>query len=291
MPFWELALPASPETSEGLTNFLWELGALGVIEEEANGAPARLRAFFAEGASPAALLSAVDAYAAALKALGFAVATREPTVTPLVAETWADAWRQSFPARAVGRRLLVAPPWEIPASLDGRQLVVIEPRRAFGTSNHGSTQGCLTLLDAFLESHRASHGLDLGTGTGILAIAALLLGVPAMMALDIDPDALRETRENAERNGVADRLRCELGGPEGLEGSTPLLLANLLAGAHAAFGAHYRRLVVPEGSLIVGGLLTPEEPGVVDALSAHGFRPVERVELEGWVSLRLTTAP
>lgn len=291
MPFWELSLPASPETSEGLTNFLWELGALGVVEEERNGAAARLRAFFADTAPPEALAGAIRDYAVALGALGFPVAAVEPTVTPLVADAWAEAWRQSFPARAVGRRLLVAPPWDLPVSLDGRKLVVIEPRRAFGTSNHGSTQGCLTLLDSFLDSHRVSHGVDVGTGTGILAIAALVLGVPEMTVLDIDPDAVREARENAERNGVAERLRCRLSGPEGLDGPAPLLVANLLASAHAAFAAHYRRLVAAGGSLIAGGLLTPEEPAVVGALAAHGFRPLDRAEFDGWVSLTLTTAP
>jgi len=290
MPFWELSLPASPETSEALTNFLWELGALGVIDEEADGASARLRAFFAETALPEALARAIHDYVVALAALGFTVAAVEPTITPLVADVWADAWRQSFPVRAVGRRLLVAPPWDIPVSLDGRRLVVVEPRRAFGTSNHGSTQGCLTLLDAFLDSHRPSHGVDVGTGTGILAIAALVLGVPEMTALDIDPDALREARENAERNGVAERLRFSLGGPEGLHGSAPLLLANLLASAHVGFAAHYRRLVASGGSLIAGGLLTEEELAVLGALAVHGFRALDRAELDGWVSLRLTPA-
>ncbi len=290
MPFWELTIPAFPDASEGLTNFLWELGALGVLEEEQNGAPAQLRAYFAETAAPSTLAAAVSRYCADLRALDFAVPHAEPTLTPIFEGAWAEAWRQSFPPRPVGRRLLVAPPWEVPTPPDGRQLVIIEPGRAFGTGTHGSTLGCLALLDTFLETHRVTHATDVGTGTGILAVAALRLGVTEVTAVDIDPDALREAQKNAELNGVAGRLSLRLTGPEGLQDSCPLLLANLLASSHTAFAPHYRRLLTPGGTLILGGLLPEEEPAVISALATHGFAPLERAQLDGWLSLRLTTA-
>lgn len=290
MTFWELTILASPETSEGLANFIWELGALGVVEEEQDGAPPRLRGFFADTACTATLAAAVSNYCASLSDLGFSVAGVTPTVAPVPEEAWAQAWQQSFPPRPVGHRLLVAPPWEVSVPQDGRQLVIIKPGRAFGTGNHESTQGCLLLLDSFLETHRVTHAVDIGTGTGILAVAALRLGVSEVTALDTDPDALREAQENAERNGVGQRVSCRLAGPDGLQGCFALLLANLLAGSHVGFASHYRRLVASSGSLIVGGLLSEEEPSVVGALTAHGFVPKERVELEGWVSLRLTAA-
>jgi len=290
MPFWELTVSASPETSEGLTNFLWELGALGVVEEEPAGAPLTLRAFFAETASPSTLAAATRDYCAGLKALGFTVTGVQPTVTPVQEEVWAEAWRQAFLPRPVGRRLLVAPPWDIPAQLDGRQLVIVEPGRAFGTGSHESTQGCLLLLECLLETYRVTHAVDVGTGTGILAITALLLGVPEVTALDTDPDALREARENAERNGVGSRLRCHLSGAEALEGRFPLLLANLLAESHFALAPHYRRLLASRGTLILGGLLAEEEPAVVKAMAAQGLVRLGSAELEGWVSLRLTMA-
>lgn len=289
MPFWELKIAASPETSEGLSNLLWELGALGVVEEEPEGAPLTLKAFFTETASPATLTAAVSEYCSALSALGFRVTAVRPTVAQLREERWGEAWRQSFPPKVVGRRLLVAPPWDLPVSRDGRKLVIIEPGRAFGTGNHGSTQGCLILLDSFLDTREITHAADVGTGTGILAIAALQLGVPEVAALDTDPDALAEARRNAELNGVDGRVCCHLGGPEGLEGGFPLLLANLLAGSHVAFAADYRRLLASGGTLILGGLLADEEPAVVKALTSQGFVPAARIELEGWVSLRLTT--
>lgn len=288
MAFWELSVPVSPEASEGLTNLLWELGALGVVEEESDGAPARLRAYFADTAAPSTLAATIRQYCADLSALGFAVPSAEPSVTPLLEGAWAEAWRQGFPPRPVGRRLVVVPPWAVPPHLDGRHLVIIEPGRAFGTGAHESTLGCLELLERFLDTHQVTVALDIGTGTGILAIAAVRLGVPEVIAVDIDPDALREAQKNAERNDVGRRVQLRLTGPEGLHGAFPLLLTNLLAGSHTALAPHYRRLVADGGTLILGGLLSDEAPAVVSALAARGFVPGERAELNGWLSLSLT---
>ena len=109
------------------------------------GAP-WLRAFFPDTHEVAALAGHVDTYLDSLVRLGFA-APRGARVTPLADENWAEAWRAHFRAIAVGRRLLVAPPWE-PASAAGRLVITIEPGRAFGTGHHGSTAGCLELLEA-----------------------------------------------------------------------------------------------------------------------------------------------
>src|SRR5512134_3954670 len=145
MAFWQLTLPASADCCDGLTNFLWEQGALGVVEEEIPGAPPRLRAYFAESLSSTRLLAAVRDYQASLRSLGFAVEAQGTEITPLLDEAWASAWQQSFPARAVGRRLLVLPPWletEPRGDAADRLTVIIEPGRAFGTGHHGTTEGC-----------------------------------------------------------------------------------------------------------------------------------------------------
>jgi ribosomal protein L11 methyltransferase len=288
MPFWELRVPGSSDTSEGLTNFLWELGALGVVEEERSGAPPCLSAFFAETASPSSLGAAVARYCSSLAALGFSVPDVAPAVAPVLDQAWAEAWRRSFPPREIGRRLLVAPPWDFPAHPNGRQVLIIEPGRAFGTGTHESTRGCLLLLEALLETTSIPRALDLGTGSGILALAALRLGVGDVEAVDIDPDALREAWENARRNGVERRLACHLAGPEGLHGSFPLILANLLRESHVAFAPHYRRLLDPGGTLIAGGLLAVDEAAVMEALAAQGFLMVDRLDLDGWLSLTLS---
>ena len=289
MPFWQLTLPASPDCSDGLTNFLWEQGALGVVEEEAPGVPPRLRAFFAESMSSTRLLAAVQDYQASLRSLGFAIESHGTEIAPLLDEAWASAWQQSFPAREVGRRLLVLPPWiEAPARPDGteRVTVIIEPGRAFGTGHHGTTEGCLVLLEEALAAAPCAAALDIGTGTGILAIAALKLGAPTVLAIDVDPDAVSAAQVNGGRNGCSG-LRVRLAEPQEIPDRFPLVLANLLTHTHLALVPQYARLVAPGGSLVLGGMLQDEDGRVSDALVGAGFTTRSRLALEGWASLRL----
>jgi ribosomal protein L11 methyltransferase len=286
MAFWQLTVPVSADSSDGLTNFLWEQGALGVVEEEAPGAPPRLRAFFAESRSSTRLLAAVRGYQDSLRSLGFAVETDGTEISPLRDEAWASAWQQSFPPREVGRRLLVLPPWregDARASGSGRLAVVIEPGRAFGTGHHGTTEGCLALLEQAIDASPAGPVLDIGTGTGILAIAALKLGAPAVEAIDVDPDAVAAARANADRNG-AGALTVRLAEPGEVRARFSLVVANLLTHTHLALAREYVRLVAPGGSLILGGMLDHEDEGVATALAALGFGARARVALEGWAS-------
>jgi ribosomal protein L11 methyltransferase len=293
--FWELRVPTSPETTEGLTNFLWEQGALGVVEEELPGEAPRLRAFYAEDRSSTKLLAAVNDYRAALAALGFGVGGRAAEISPLLDAEWASAWQQSFPPREIGERLVVLPPWSERAP--SRIAVVIEPGRAFGTGHHGSTEGCLALLDSEAGRWRGGSAaparvLDVGTGTGILAIAAVKLGVPRVRAIDIDPDAIAAVAGNAALNGCADAIEATL---EGIEAAAPgrefdLVLANLLTHTHLALAAAYARIVAPGGAIVLGGMLDGEDAQVAERLRPAGFAPGGRVVIEGWSSVLLRRA-
>jgi len=209
-------------------------------------------------------------------------------IAPLCEEAWASAWQQSFPPRAVGRRLWVKPPWEA-AESPGRVTVVIEPGRAFGTGHHGSTEGCLALLDESIVDTGPDRVLDIGTGTGILAVAAIKLGAGHVVAVDVDPDAVAAARVNAARNDCADRIDLVMAGPESLREVRPfpLVVANLLAHTHLALAPHYRRLTAPGGTLILGGILEHEDHDVIAALEAAGFAPLGRLVIEGWSSLLL----
>ena len=233
---------------------------------------------------PAALEIRVRDYLASLGALGLVTAAA-PTITALADRNWAEAWREHFRPLPVGRRLLVAPPWDLP-EITERVVLVIEPGRAFGTGHHGSTAGCLTLLERVLERERPSTAIDLGTGSGILAIAAARFGVPAVLAVDDDPDAVAVATANARINNVSARVQCRREDAAALDASpAPLVLANLLTAAHTRLAARYRRLLTPGGALVLGGILDAEAGAVDELLRAEGLTATDDVSIEGWTSL------
>lgn len=284
--YWELTVGAPGDLSEGLTNLAWELGALGVVEEEEPGRGARLRAFFPETVAAGALEESVRRYLDGLRALGFAPAD-DVRVAALADENWADAWRVHFKPRAVGRRLVIAPPWDLPAP-NGRIVIEIEPGRAFGTGHHGTTAGCLEALEAAIERDPPSRMLDLGTGSGILAIAAARLGVASVLAVDDDPDAVACAMANAARNHVSDRVRCALADAATLrEPRAPLVVANLLSAAHRRLAAQYLRSLTPGGTLLLGGILDAEAADLGGALADHGLIHRASRSVEGWTTLEL----
>ena len=289
-PYWELTVTLgadAAETSEAVTNRLWELGAVGVVEEATEGA-ATLRAFFPPGTDAEARAAALREYLGELAALAVPGAQARVAVAPLPDEPWADAWRAHFRPVPVGRRLLVCPPWELPSRPEERTVIVIEPGRAFGTGGHGSTRSCLGLLERVLANGRVARAVDVGCGSGILAIAAAALGVPRVEAIDLDPDAVAATDENAGRNAVGDRVHAAVAAVESWSGAgAPLVLANLLAAAHATLAPALVQLVTPGGSLIAGGLLAHEVPVVAGVFAAEGCWLAEVAEDDGWAALLL----
>jgi ribosomal protein L11 methyltransferase len=274
--YWAVSVTLDPDSADAVANFLWEAGAVGVVEEEASG---RARLLTRER---------VSEYLGALRHLVDVAAPATVEITTVPDEAWADAWRAHFRPLRVGRRLLVAPPWAVPPAADGRVVVVIEPGRAFGTGSHATTRGCLELLERGLAATSPPRALDIGTGSGILAIAAALLGVPAVVALDVDPDAVAAAAANAARNGVADRVRVEPIDAASFSGSpAPLVLANLLGATLVALAPDLARVCATPGQLVAGGLLASEAPAVTAAFAPHGFAVADAVEDEGWSSLRL----
>jgi ribosomal protein L11 methyltransferase len=288
--YWRAAVSVDEEVADGVTNFLWEAGAAGVVEEAAAEA-SRLLGFFPPGTDAGALRARVTGYLASLRGLGLTVGPGAVEVSPVGDEAWAEAWRAHFRPLPVGRRLLVCPPWEVPPrSPDGagagRIVLAIEPGRAFGTGSHATTRGCLELTEQALAGAPAGAALDVGTGSGILAIAAARLGVPRVLALDVDPDAVQAARENVRLNGVADRVGVEIGTPDEVTGGAhDLVLANLLGPTLITLAPVIGRVAAPRARLILGGLLVHEVPLVVASFVVERFALAEILEREGWASL------
>ena len=207
-------------------------------------------------------------------------------------EDWMVAWRRGLRPRRVGERLIVAPTWTEPEAGPEDIVLWIDPQMAFGTGEHASTRGVLRLLEASIRP--GDRVLDVGTGSGILAIAACRLGASHVLAVESDPVAIPTARENLERNGVAEAVTLENAlvdhayldalGP----GSVDLIVANVLSGVLIPLLPAFRRVLAPAGRAILGGILTTEADRVVAAAEAVGF-DVAREDVEDeWWSVFLT---
>lgn len=199
---------------------------------------------------------------------------------------WAEAWKRDYVPQRIGR-VVIVPSWlEEPIAPDEVALR-LDPGMAFGTGLHPTTRGCLTLLQAI--SPMPSRVLDVGSGSGILALAALRLGAQRADCLDTDPVAVEATLANAAANGLADRVRAVAGTlpPRPAGEPHPLVLANLVAAVLVELAPQLAAHVAPGGTLLASGIIEGRADEVLSELSSAGFVVEERLDDGEWVSLRL----
>lgn len=205
---------------------------------------------------------------------------------------WESAWREQFHAHAVGTRLLIVPKWDaddpdVVATLqrDGRMPVIVDPGMAFGTGLHATSQLCLEALEA---AHVAGATvLDVGCGTGILAIGAARLGAQQVYAVDLDPVAVRAATQNAADNGLDDRIDVL---ESNLLSAAPdihydVIVANLLRDPVIALTPHASRALLPGGRFITSGYVESQRSAVLQALTAAGLQVVQTFTRDDWVTL------
>ena len=271
--------------AEAVASFLLDLGSPGLVTDDGDPTVS-LTGYLALDATTEL---------AALRRLCDELGGATPELPPAHIETrvieqedWAHTWMDHFPPLAVGERLYITPPW-ISAVPAGRVAVVIDPGLAFGTGHHATTQGCLTLLEHHIRSHAVRRALDLGTGSGILAIAMVKLGVDEVWAVDTDPEARRAARSNSERNGVAGRIRVADTLADAV-GVFDLVTANLLGSLLIDMAAALAAVLARRGHLITSGILLAEAPDVLAAFGKHGLAERRRIVGSGageWVTFDL----
>lgn len=269
MPWREVLIKTSASEIEQVEDLLLELGATCVTLRDAKDQPLLEPA---PGEQPLwdeviaiGLFSAESDLDAIANELRMRLASSTPdtvTTCEVPEQDWERAWMADYHPMRFGKRLWICPSWaDLPA---GAEVILrLDPGLAFGTGTHPTTALCLEWLDANPPS--GLKVIDYGCGSGVLAIAALLLGASHCHAVDIDSQALTATRDNAQRNGIA-MARLRTSSPEALAGgSADLLLANILSGPLTELAARFAELLRPGGTVVLSGILADQAAAVAAA--------------------------
>lgn len=252
----------------------------------------RLRVYFPRPADVEALRRAVRERLQWLAAFCPGLQAELPEVVAVRQEDWAEGWKQHFPAVRIGARLVVKPSWEDFAAAPGDVVIELDPGMAFGTGTHGTTRLCLEAVAAtYAQGPPPRRVLDVGTGSGILAVAAAALGAERVLACDIDPEACRVAAENVAHNNVGDRVEISNAPLEVLEDGFDLVLANILAEENIRLGDELVRRVVAGGTLVLSGILQEKEALVTAAFARYPLSAPAISHREEWSCLVYRKAP
>lgn len=269
----------APDDVDETSALLFELGAEGV--EERDETTLVKNAAGGKVTLVAAFPTREDADEAILQL----EASLSPRYEEVVGDAWRDAWKEHYKPYAIAEGLVVRPPWEAYEAKPGEKVLELEPGRAFGTGLHETTRLVARAIKAHASEVQGKLAIDVGCGSGILALAAVALGAARAVAIDNDPEAIDVTRENAERNGLTKEIEASTTDVAALAETAPLVLANIEARVLIPMAEDLKRRVASGGLLLLSGILVPQKDEVRAAYS--DMELLDAPSLGEWVLLAL----
>ncbi len=202
------------------------------------------------------------------------------TTVGLREEDWSDCWKKYYKPLRIGKNVMIVPAWEDYTPLENDVIVRIDPGMAFGTGTHETTALCAELIEKYMK--RGDRALDVGTGSGILAVLESKLGASEVDALDIDPSAVKAAKENCEANGVKN-VRCMQSDLiRSADGRYDFISANIVADIIIRMSENTAEHLKPGGMLIVSGIIEPQAEQVINSFVTKGFTLVEKISKNDW---------
>jgi ribosomal protein L11 methyltransferase len=291
-----VAVDVHADATELVGALLFELGALGIEERDEltlarPGAPGKV--------TVVGSFEQKEDAAEAVTALQEAFPDGGARLEEVVGDAWRDAWKEHFSPFALTPRITIVPPWlPRPALEPGRLLLELEPGRAFGTGLHATTALVAEELDGAAASLAGRALLDVGTGSGILMLVALLYGAARCVGIDVDADVVEVVEKNAERNGQGDRVTVHAGSIDQIHEAFPWVVANIEARALRGLAPDLARVLAPGGTLVLSGILESEHDEMVRLYTSlparfqHKNTRRRRDDTgDGWVAIALTRVP
>lgn len=254
-----------PNRQSALEQILFNSGIKGVAIDD-RSVPIKVTGFAPDDERLDPLVKAINGALALLPEIGISDVGEKVDVGFVEEEDWATSWKKYFKPIRIGRHIVVTPPWENPELLSGDLAVVIDPGMAFGTGSHPTTQLSLEAVEQFVWS--GAQVADIGTGSGILSIAAAKLGASAVYAMDIDPLAVKIAGQNALVNHV--EIECAHSLPA--NGSEyDVVVANIIAETLIELSSELYRITKPGGKFIASGIINHRADDVIKSMSGAGF--------------------
>ncbi|WP_286229186.1 50S ribosomal protein L11 methyltransferase [Neobacillus mesonae] len=308
MKWSEISIHTTNEAVEPISNILHEAGASGVVIEDPFELTKEREDQFGEiyqlnpgdypeeGVIVKAYLpvnsflgETVDAIKDSINNLiiyNIDIGLNKVTISEVNEEEWATAWKKYYNPVKISERFTIVPTWEIYNPVSSDELIIeLDPGMAFGTGTHPTTVMCIQALERTVRS--GDRVIDVGTGSGVLSIAAAMLGAEDIRAYDLDEVAVTQARLNIKLNKVNNIVSVNqnnlLDGVE--EGSADVIVANILAEVILRFTDDAAKVLKPGGSFIASGIIQPKKDQVKDALIASGFEIIETILMEDWVAL------
>ncbi len=276
MAYYEFTITVPDTFKDTLIQRLSEAGCLGVIENDE-----ALVAYFSKTCDLNTITNDLSLLKAILEKAG---RTHKLTFDYILIpeQDWNESWKKGFQPVDAGAHFTIIPPWE--KNREGRINLVIDPAMAFGTGHHETTRSCLVLMEKYAEKCGKGSFLDLGTGTGILAIAASKLGYGRVVGIDTDPLAVEAGLINIKINQVPD-VEIREGSLSEIEDTYDVIAANLISGVLAQLSPAFSGRMNPGSIAILSGILIGQEDEVIAAMQHAGLRLIEQYRDGKWVSL------
>jgi ribosomal protein L11 methyltransferase len=289
MPSQPTYLNATFETFAGLADeaagILVAHGALGcAVERGGRAGPRSRRSVKLEAYFTKVTPAKVRALRQMLQSAGMlSESDRDDAAQAIADPGWATMWQSRFEPLPIGERFLIVPPWNRIAEA-GRIAITVLPGQAFGTGHHPTTSGALLAIDELIAGGGIVRAIDVGTGSGILAIAMAMLGLRKIIAIDNDPIALDNARENAGLNKMKNHIAFSTTPVARVRGKFDLVVANILSKTLISMAPDLKRILTPGGHLVLGGILSRETKSIA-ANYAPELRPVKTVVSGAWVTM------
>ena len=310
MNWLEYTVLTTTEASDMISNMLIEAGSKGVMIEDKNdvalnqrpegqwdiideeiarriGDDVKVTGYYPIDERIADTVSHIETELRRLSAMefDFSVGKLTGSTHSIDEEDWAESWKKSYKPFRLGKHIVIKPGWERLDPEPEDRIIEIDPGMAFGTGTHETTSMCVELIEEYVKP--GMKVIDIGTGTGILAIAAAHMGASEVLATDLDPMAVKVAAENVEKNGFAGTITTRCGDLlEAVDETGEVVIANIIADVIKMLAAPVRAHIAPGGRFICSGIARERQDEVIEALNAAGYRNLDIREKGEWCAIQ-----